>query len=151
MNLKDIPNWRDTVAANWRNTTAYLLSLQEPCITIQQDELRAIRTNRVLVGLDARALKTWKPGKRSWFMAVLLCPGDDLRPLIDWVQRTGADPGRIHFYVHRENDLPQFMQVWYEAGYPTEAADAGVNDWKQFHRLFGLHLSNQILIDALAS
>ena len=148
MNLKDIPNWRDTVATHWRDTTAYLLSLREPCITIQRDELRVVQANRVLVGLDAKALNAWKPTK-SWFMAVLLCPGDDLEPLAVWVERTGADPARIHFYVHREQDVQGFMRVWHAAGFPTDAVDSGIEDWRRFHRLFGLHLSTRILLDAL--
>ncbi len=149
MSLKDIPKWRETVAAKWRETTAYVLSLSEPCITIRAGELRAIRDNRVLVALDAAAFKAWKPPTGSWFMAVILCPEDSLEPLIEWVRRHGVETGRIHFYVHREEDLGRFMEVWAAEGFPTDAVDSGIRDWRQFHQLFGLHLSNQILVDAL--
>lgn len=148
MHLKDIPGWRDTVARHWRDTTAYLLALSEPCITIRDDELAAVRENRVLVGLDSKALSDWRPTD-SWFMAVLLCPGDDLRPVIRWVEQQQLDASRIHFYVHREEDVHGFMAPWHDAGLPTTQVDAGIPDWKALHRLFGLHLSDRILADAL--
>lgn len=148
MHLKDIPDWRDTVARNWKNTTAYLLALGHPCIRIRDDELEAIKDNRVLVGLDASALQDWDPPS-SWFMAVLLCPGDDLQPVIDWATAHDVDAARVHFYVHRERDRHRFMATWHEAGLPTDNVDAGIRDWKELHRLFGLHLSDRILSDAL--
>jgi hypothetical protein len=148
MNLKDVPGWRDTVARHWRDTTAYLLALSEPCIGIRDDELEAIKKNRVLVGLEPAALRTWRPSG-SWFMAVLLCPGDDLQPVIDWVQAHDVDAGRIHFYIHKAKDVHNFMAAWHEAGLPTEDVDAGIPDWKHLHHLFGLHLSDRILADAL--
>lgn len=148
MHLTDIPGWRETVAAHWKDTTAYLLALSQPCIQIRDDELAAIRQNRVLVSPDAAALATWTPPP-SWFMGVLLCPGDDLQPVIDWVRSNRLDPSRIHFYIHRKQDVHGFMVAWHEAGLPTDDVDAGIKDWKQLHRLFGLHLGNRILTDAL--
>ena len=150
MPLKDIPNWHDIVQANWRRTTAYLLALGEPCITMRDDELRAIKANRVLVGMSATDLQTWTP-PGSWFMAVILCPGDDLAPLIDWATQHDVDESRIHFYIKQERDLDAFMAQWNEAGFATDGADAGITTWRELHHLFGLHLSNRILMDATAS
>lgn len=147
MPLKDIPNWHDVVQANWRRTTAYLFALAEPCISIRDDELRAIKANRVLVGLSPADLHKWTPPE-SWFMAVILCPGDDLAPLVAWATRHRVDASRIHFYVRREADLHAFMAQWSKAGFATDGADAGITTWKELHHLFGLHLSNRILLDA---
>ena len=150
MHLKDIPNWHDIVEANWRRTTAYLLALGGPCITIRDNELRAIKANRVLVGMSAADLGQWTPS-RSWFMAVILCPGDDLRPVIVWATRHDLDASRIHFYIKQESDLDGFMSQWSEAGFPTDGADSGITTWNELHHLFGLHFSNRILRDATSS
>lgn len=150
MLLKDIPNWHDIVATNWRKTTAYLLALGEPCLTIRDHELQAIKANRVLVGVSAGDLESWTP-PASWFMAVILCPGDNLQPVIAWATKHGVDESRIHFYVDRERDLGAFMAQWHEAGFATDGADSGITTWKDLHHAFGLHLSNRILMDATSS
>ena len=147
MHLKDIPNWHAIVDANWRHTTAYLLALGEPCITIRNNELQAVKANRVLIGMSGANLEGWTPPK-SWFMAVILCAGDDMQPLIDWATKHGVDESRIHFYVNQESDLGAFMTQWHEAGFETDGADSSITTWKELHHLFGLHLSNRILMDA---
>lgn len=146
--LKGLPDWHDTVLRHWEDTTAYLLGFRKPCIDIRDAELREIRDHRVVVSLDARELTTWKPPK-SWFMAVLLCPGDDLKPLLDWIKKRGVDANRIHLYVHRHQDVDEFATAWEEAGHSAYNLDSNINSWHDLHQLLGNHLSIRIYQDAV--
>ena len=146
MSLKDFPNWHDVVARNWRKTKAYLLALGEPCVTIRDEELQAIKDNRVLVGLNASALTRWRPAG-SWMLAVVLCPGDDIAPLLAWRDRHGLDPARIRFYTHVDTKIWDVLRPWHEAGLPSPVVDTDIRDWRALHERFGLDLSVRILED----
>lgn len=146
MDLKEYPDWHDVVRSNWKKTTAFLLSFSEPCITIQAQELEAIRRNRVLVGLDAASLEKWTP-PASWMMAVVLFPGDDVGPLLAWMHRHEADPDRIHFYAHPTTDAFTVLAPWAKAGLPFPKVDEDMATWVRLHKRFGLDLSVQILKD----
>src|SRR5688572_7337759 len=122
MNLRAFPDWHGIVAANWHKTSGFLLALRDPCIRLRDDELAAIRKNRVLVGMDAAALARWTPPP-SWMLAVLLCPGDDAGPVVDWVRKQRADPDRVKFYVHKGTDPFQALAAWGAAGLPDPVVE----------------------------
>jgi hypothetical protein len=146
VDLKAFPDWHDVVAKNWHKTTAYLYALREPCLIIQQDELEAIQDNRVLVGLDEAAIHAWTP-TGSWFLAVILCPGDDTQTLVQWIHDHDADPDRIHFYAHPDTDPYQALEAWKQAGLPPPQVDLDIDSWQRLHKRFGRDLSVQILRD----
>lgn len=139
------PGWYETVRRNWKKTTAFLLAGRHPCLTIRDDELDAIRDNRVLVGLSFEDLEAWSP-EGSWMLAVLLCPGDSTEPLVDWAEEHSIDPSRVHFYLHPETSW-EVLRAWHEAGYPTDQVDDDIDTWERLHRLFGLALSERIVKD----
>jgi hypothetical protein len=145
MSLDRHPDWRATVRANWKKTTAFLMASTQPCIHIRDDELAAIRENRVLVGLGSRDLEAWSP-PASWMLAVMLCPGDDTKAVTAWARENRVDFSRVHFYLHPKTD-PVALQAWHEAGFPTERADSDVDSWKRLHQLLGLALSDRIASD----
>lgn len=146
MKLRDYPDWHDVVAANWRKTTGYVLALDGSCFKVRDDELAAIKKNRVLVGLSARDLDKWTP-RGSWLLAVLLCPGDSVEAVARWVKRHGADADRVHFYAHVDADPYAALAAWDDAGLPDPALDDGIAEWKDFHRKFGNDLAIRILED----
>lgn len=46
---------------------------------------------------------------------VLLCPGDDLTEIMDWVQTHGLRPSeRVLLVYHPDCDLVEMLQPWYE-------------------------------------
>lgn len=146
MHLKEYPDWHAVVAAHWRKTQAFLLAFREPCIGIVRDELAAIKKNRVLVGLDASRLDAWTPGD-SWFLAVILCPGDDITALVAWLGDHQADATRVHFYAHPDTDAFAALRPWAEAALGQPAVDEDVDSWERLHKRFGNDLSVRILAD----
>lgn len=145
MSLGRRRDWYSTVRGNWQKTTAYLLASREPCIAIRAAELKAIRENRVVVGVDSAALGRWKP-TGSWLLAVILCPGDETAELADWIWVNQLDPSRVHFYLHPKTTWKP-LRAWHDAGFPTANVDDDVPSWQRFHQLFGLALSDRIVAD----
>lgn len=145
MSLDRHPDWRETVRANWKKTAAFLLASAQPCIKIRDDELAAIKANRILVGLSPRDLQAWSP-PASWLLAVVLCPGDTTTEVTAWARKSRADASRVHFYLHPDADR-QVLAAWHEAGFPTERVDTDVDSWKRLHQLLGLALADRIVAD----
>lgn len=146
MHLREFPDWHEVVAGNWQKTTGFLLALRDPCLRIRDEELAAIRKNRVLVALDPTGLKGWVPPE-SWLLAVLVCPGDDVRPVVDWVREHGTEPDRVKFYARRGTDLFDALGAWAEAGLPDPVVEEGFVTWRDLHRAFGRDLAIRILQD----
>ena len=138
-------DWYATVRDNWQRTTAFLLAGSHPCLRIRDEEMEAIKANRVLVGLDHRDLQAWEPPS-SWMLAVLVCPDDDLAPLVAWAEEHAIDAGRVHFYLHPDTPWT-VLQPWAAAGLPTDRVDDDISGWERLHRLFGLALSERIVLD----
>lgn len=146
MNLKDLPDWHDVVAANWKKTTGFILAREPQCLKVRDEELAAVRENRVLIGLSWSELDGWTP-PASWILAVLVCPGDSVNELAAWAHRQKADPARIHFYVHEGADEYTALGSWAQVGLPDPAVDTGMTSWTEFHKKFGLDLAIRILQD----
>lgn len=138
-------SWHEAVRRNWRRTTAFLLASTQPCITIRDEELQAIRAHRVLVGVGPDDLAGWEPGA-SWMLAVVLCPGDSTDALAAWARRHRIDASRVHFYLHPDAPL-KVLNGWAEGGFPTDRVDTDVDSWQRLHKLFGLALSDRIVLD----
>lgn len=144
MSIERHPDWHETVRANWRKTTAFLLASREPCVKIRDEELEAIQGNRVLVGFGPESLATWTPSG-SWLLAVIACPGDDVQAVVDWVKRHRADAERVMFFLHPKAD-PEILRAWHDAGYPTDRVDV-VSSWRVLHKLLGLALNDRVYED----
>lgn len=143
MTLDRHPDWYTVVRTHWRRTTGFLLASREPCLGIRQAELRAVR-GRALASRDVNDLLDWKPPE-SWLLAVILCPGDAVQPVLDWVRKHKADPSRVWFFVHRDTDIV-LLHPWADAGFPTDQVDV-VSTWQALHKLFGLALNDRVYAD----
>lgn len=52
----------------------------------------------------------------SVVVLVLLCPGDDLAPIMDWICTQEINPSeRVLLVYHPDCDLPAMLEPWYEA------------------------------------
>lgn len=144
MSVDRHPDWFATVRDNWRKTAGFLLASREPCLGIRDDELDAIRGNRVLVGFGPDDLDSWTP-PASWLLAAILCPGDDVRPLVLWTKRHRADTARIAFFLHADTDV-EVLRPWKDAGFATDRVDV-VASWRELHKLLGLALNDRVYAD----
>lgn len=134
-------DFASVVAKNWRKTTGYIVTGHEPCITIGRDEMRHVERRLIVAGLgDVHRLR---PGS-SWFMAVIVCAGDDLAGLARWAQ--GRDPHRVHFYLHAGAHARQ-LAPWRDAGLPLDHVDEGIRSWGSLHKVLGWDLNVQVYDD----
>ena len=136
-------DWFQTVRTHWHRTTGFVLASREPCLSIRADEPDAVR-GRALVAVDDADLAAWDPGA-SWVLAALLCPGDTILPLLDWLRAGHRDPTRVWFYLHRSTDW-EVLRPWEDAGLSLRQA-ASVASWQELRKLFGLALNDRVYKD----
>ena len=136
-------DWTATVARNWPKVTAYLVSSNHPsCVRMARDEARFI--DRVMVHVTLDGLDRLTPA-RHWFMAVVVCPGDDLTPLVAWAK--ARDASRIHFYLHRDASTGS-LAPWRDAGLPlNRVEEERFTSYGPMHRRLGLDLSDRVYAD----
>jgi hypothetical protein len=135
------PGFAAIVKANWRNTTGYLVTADEPCITVARDELREVERRLELVDLaDVGRLRP----SGSWSMAVIVCRGDDLRALAAWARQ--RDARRVHFYLHSGASAAQ-LAPWRDAGLPLDHVDEGIRSWRSLHKVLGWDLNVMVYED----
>lgn len=129
------------VRANWKTTQGFVVAGEPPCIEIGRDEVKNVRRRLAFVRLaDAPTLEP----TGSWFMAVIVCPGDDLTALAAWAR--DKDVRRVYFYLHADADGP-VLTPWQAAGLPTDRVDAGFRSWGPLHKVMGLDLNRQVFED----
>jgi hypothetical protein len=135
-------DWTRVVAANMRSTLAFIVSGRHPnCLEIVNDEVRHINRWMKQCLLDSLPAKV--PG--SWFMAVVVCPGDDLRGLAAWMTKHGGD--RVRFYLHRGASPRQLAPV-NDAGHDLRhVRPERYTSYGELHKRLGLDLSDQIYED----
>lgn len=117
-------------------TMGIVVATREPCLGIIRDEAASGRVRgRRFVALPLPALVRWKPPS-SWVLGVLLCPGDDARPVLEWVRAQGIQElERIRFYLHKGTAEASAMAPWTLAGFSYRARI--VDSWESLHVRFG--------------
>jgi len=135
-------DWTRVVETHSHSTLAFIVSSHQPsCLKMATDEVEFIDRWMKRVILDQ--LPTRLPD--SWFMAVIVCPGDDLERLAAWMTKNGAD--RVRFYLHKDAGAAQLAPIR-DAGHdlrhvrPERFAAYGA-----MHKRLGLDLSDQIYED----
>lgn len=135
-------DWTRVVAANAHATLAFIVSGRDPnCLKMATDEAKHIDRWMKRCLLDS--LPTKVPG--SWFMAVIVCPGDDLQGLATWMTDHGGD--RVRFYLHRDARPRQLAPIR-DAGHDLRhVRPERYTTYGQMHKRLGLDLSDQIYED----
>ena len=136
-------DWTATVRAHWRDVTAYIVSSDHrSCLRMAREEVVFIQRRMRHVRLVRIA--SLRP-TLHWFMAVIVCPGDDLQALATWA--IGKDAKRVHFYLHRDTEL-EALAPWRDAGHPlSRVTDRRFTAYGPLHALLGLDLSDQVYDD----
>ena len=135
-------DWTRVVAAYAHSTLAFIVSSQQPsCLKMASDEVKHIDRWMQRTRLDD--LPTRLPD--SWFIAVIVCPDDDLASLASWLTRHGAD--RIRFYLHRDARAEQLAPIR-DAGHDLRHVRPDrYTTYGSMHKRLGLDLSDQIYED----
>jgi len=141
------PSWTELVRANHRNTLGLVAATSGTCLGIQRGESRLV-TGRRFRPIHPTALPRLALGD-SWFLGVLLCPGDSTNELVAWA-RTLSRPrlARIRFYFVDGTRLAATLSGWNEAGLP-DVPTFKVDDFASFHKLFGRHHADVVYQDAM--
>lgn len=129
------------VRRSWRKTAGFLVAGEPPCIPIAQDEIRFVKRRLSFVPLqEVQSIAV----EGSWFMAVIVCPEDDLTGLARWA--AGRDARRVHFYLHADTSNKR-LAPWRDAGRPLTHVDDGITSWKNLHKTLGWDLNVQVYED----
>jgi hypothetical protein len=135
-------DWTAVVRSHARHTKAFLVTGSEPsCVRMADDEAAHIARWMARVRLDTLPQKM----PRSWFMAVIVCRGDDLGTLAAWMARHGAD--RVRLYLHKDATPAQLAPVR-DAGHDLRhVRPERYGTYGAMHKRLGLDLSDQIYED----
>lgn len=140
------PDWTETVRANHSDAVAWVVAESEPCLNVRDQEVE--RIDRVLRAADLASLPESGDLPDSWLLAYILCPGDEVDTLLDWVETLEpTDRERVQIYHHPEADLVDLLDAWFERGFP-ELISYEVSDFREFHKVFGWEFNDQVYRDA---
>ncbi|HLE47258.1 MAG TPA: hypothetical protein VI818_03090 [Candidatus Thermoplasmatota archaeon] len=141
------PDWQDVVRKHWRDTPGYVVAASGACLDVQAQETVGERgqvPGRQFQAHRPGALRGFRP-TGSWFMGILLCPGDDVLGILEWTSGlSSADAERVVFYVHPRFDRVA-MAAWHASTRPRVVRFGGT--WRAFHRLYGRHHADRVYQD----
>lgn len=139
------PRWHAVVRAHHRETLGLVVAESGTCLKLQADE-RDLVPGRVFRPAKPAELAGWTL-PRSWFLGVLLCPGDTTDALAAWAKSlAGADLERVHFYYTPRVRLADTLAAWKAAALPDLPINQ-VRDFSSFHHLYGRHHGDRVYRD----
>ncbi len=136
-------DWTHVVRAHWPKLTAYIVSSAHPsCVKMAKDEIAHIE--RVMEHVPLADIAALRP-RKHWFMAVIVCPGDDLSGLAKWAKKHDAQ--RVHFYFHRDAKKT-LLAPWRDAGHSLARVEQEqFATYGRMHAKLGLALNDQVYGD----
>ncbi len=140
------PGLAEKVNPHLEKTLGVIIAAQDPCLAMANDEAKGGRVpGRGFATFKLPSLAAWAPPK-SWVLGVLICPGEDANPILEWVQTAKVkDVERIRFYLYPGVDESKAMRPWTRAGLPYRARV--VQTWTQLHKAFGRQHAFWVLRD----
>lgn len=140
------PSWNEVVRANQERTVGLVVARTEPCLSIQRDE-QGLVPGRKFRPVRPEALAALDLGD-SWFIGILLCPGDDTTAVAAWAKSLPrAALWRIRFYHVEGVNVKAALAAWKKADLP-EAPTFIVSGFRAFHKLYGFHHGDVAFRDA---
>lgn len=144
------PQAYDAVRRHWADTTGYVVARTGDCLNVQTQETWGPRTR-----VSGRRFKPLRPAQlpalalpKSWFMGIILCPGDPLEELIAWARTLPAsDVERLILYVHPAYDESGARTQWAAAGLRDPKTIRFDGSWENFHHLYGRHHAWRVYLD----
>lgn len=84
----------------------------------------------------------------SWFLGVILCPGDDTMPIAKWHSGLkGPDRDRVALFVHHEFQNEQVDAAWAKTGASAPQVVPLPSSWRRFHHIFGRLHGDRVYLD----
>lgn len=144
------PGWHDIVRRHVAETAGHVVAQRGDCLEIQTQETRPPRGKvggRDFQPLSPDALLALKPPP-SWFVGIILCPGDDLKIYALWHTSLDVrDRDRVVLFIHREFQDEQIDEMWSKAkGSPPLTVPLPAS-WPVFHRTYGRLHGDRVFLD----
>lgn len=142
--------WHDVVRRFHVQTAGYIVAQSGDCLDVLYEEASGPHTK-----VPGRKFNAIPPSDLanlrmppSWFMGVILCPGDDASPIAGWFAMLDAkDHDRVVLYTHPRFDEEKAAEAWEIAKAPLPRRTQFAGSWNNFHRLFGNDFSWQVWKD----
>lgn len=136
------PRWTETVRRHWKDTVGFVAAQSAECLEVQTQESWGPATR--VPGRRFRPIPTAELAKlvlpASWFMGIILCPGDDIHPILSWLESLdSAGRERVILYVHPRFQEAAARQAWNDHGLGAPKTVWFDGSWDNFHRLYGKH------------
>lgn len=147
------PRWHEVVRRHVADTVGYVVAESGKCLEVQTQELKP-PVGRV-PGRDFQPLRPAELARirlpASWFMAIVLCPGENLSAYARWYANLSAkDRHRVVFFFHPAFAVDGSDQAWGDAEVPPPRTQRFNGSWEDFHRLYGRRHSDQVFEDHLS-
>lgn len=144
------PDWHDVVRQHFGATVGYVAAQSGTCLEFQTKESRPPRgrvPGRDFKPLSPNSLPELRP-PASWFLGVILCPGDDVAPIAKWHSGLKAPQrDRVVLFVHPEFRSGRIATAWAEAGGPLPQVVPLPPSWERFHRIYGRLHGDRVYLD----
>lgn len=138
------------VRENHRRCQGFVVAASGDCFDVQRQETWGTKTR-----VPGRSFKPIHPDALeglelpdSWFMGILLCPGDAVQAIVTWFdQLPTSDRSRVKFYLHPDFDRGAAADAFEDSRIPSGRVVAFAGAWENFHPLFGLDHAMQVVSD----
>ena len=149
----DVPfpvGWHEVVRKHFANTAGYVVATSGACLEIQRQEAKHPKgkvRGRDFQPLAPAALKHLRT-PASWFMGIILCPGDDVEECASWSARLdGRDRDRIVLFVHPDTSQDEVEAASSKvAGYRPQIVPLP-ESWAAFHHTYGRLHGDRVFLD----
>lgn len=139
------PTATQLVRPHLRKTTGCVAATGDECLKIAHREAKV--PNRAFVAVAIKDLADTVPAEGSWFLGILLCPGDVTDQVAAWATTRKPDLARIRFYFRTGVNQISAMRAWVQAGHPEPLYEEEIDAWPRFHHFFGAHHAIQAYHD----
>jgi hypothetical protein len=144
------PGWHDVVRANFEDTVAFVVAQSGKCLDFQTQESKHPKgrvRGRHFRPLSPAALKDLRL-PQSWFLGVVLCPGDEPEVLARW--HAGLKPedrDRVVFFIHPDYEQHELDEQATDFGGSLPQTVPLPQAWERFHQIFGRLHADRVYLD----
>lgn len=144
------PGWHDIVREHHAKTAGYVVAQTGDCLDLQAQEQRHPKgrlRGREFTPIPISNLATQRLPV-SWFLGIILCPRDDLEPILDWYITLPAEGrDRVVLFFHPKFAKDSLDQAWGRRGAPAPQTVRLRGTWEHFHHVYGRLHGDRVYVD----